>query len=46
MPLKKSMPMTPGTRPDPQHETTYQASRGGHVRPAEKPTPATSKTGR
>ncbi|MFJ8842959.1 hypothetical protein ACIRFF_08655 [Streptomyces cyaneofuscatus] len=43
---KRTMPMAPETRPDPRYETTYQASRGGHVRPAEKPTPATPKTGR
>ncbi|MFE5523468.1 hypothetical protein ACFQ9Q_37975 [Streptomyces virginiae] len=31
MSLKKSMPMAPGTRPDPKHETVY--SNGGYVRP-------------
>ncbi|MEU8776515.1 hypothetical protein [Streptomyces sp. NPDC048606] len=30
MALRKTMPMAPGTKPDPRHETTYQASRGGH----------------
>ncbi|WP_275406340.1 hypothetical protein [Streptomyces cyaneofuscatus] len=43
MPLKKTMPMAPGTRPDPRHETTYQASRGGHVPTPQKPTPGTPK---
>lgn len=39
MALRKSMPMTPGTRPDPQHETVYSPSRGGHYPAAPKPTP-------
>ncbi|WP_371681596.1 hypothetical protein [Streptomyces sp. NBC_01276] len=43
MALRKTMPMAPGTRPDPQHETTYQASRGGHHKPAEKPVAGTPK---
>lgn len=43
MPLKKTMPATPGTRPDPRHETTYQASRGGHIPTPPKPTPGTPK---
>lgn len=43
MALKKTMPMSPGTRPDPKHETTYSASRGGHVRTVSKPVPGTPK---
>ncbi|GHB31136.1 hypothetical protein [Streptomyces chryseus] len=31
MALRKTMPMAPGTRPDPKHETVY--SNGGYVRP-------------
>ncbi|MGW0545367.1 hypothetical protein ACWD0D_34490 [Streptomyces griseoincarnatus] len=44
MALRKTMPMAPETRPDPRHETTYQASRGGHVQPAPKPTPGKPKS--
>ncbi|MFD4814847.1 hypothetical protein [Streptomyces sp. NPDC058418] len=43
MPLRRTMPMAPGTRPDPKQETTYQASRGGHVKTDKKPTPGTPK---
>ncbi len=46
MPLRKTMPMAPGTRPDPKQETTYQASRGGWVKTPKQPTPDTPKTGR
>ncbi|MCX4721992.1 hypothetical protein OG818_40590 [Streptomyces virginiae] len=35
MALRKTMPMTPGTRPDPKHETVY--SNGGYVRPQTPP---------
>lgn len=43
MALRKTMPMAPGTRPDPKHETTYQASRGGHHPAPAKPVPGTPK---
>ncbi|MGW7332175.1 hypothetical protein ACWGIU_26995 [Streptomyces sp. NPDC054840] len=43
MALRKTMPMTPGTRPDPKHETTYQSSRGGHHPTPAKPAPGTPK---
>lgn len=39
MALKRDIPTAPQTRPDPKRETTYQASRGGHYKPAEPPTP-------
>lgn len=42
--LPKSMPMAPGTRPDPQHETVYQPSRGGHFKAEPKPIPGQPKT--
>ncbi|MFH8369180.1 hypothetical protein [Streptomyces sp. NPDC018031] len=42
MPLRP-MPMGPGTRPDPRHETTYSGSRGGWVRPEPKPVPGKPK---
>lgn len=45
MALRKSMPAAPQTRPDPKHETTYSASRGGHVRTEQKPVPGTPKRG-
>ncbi|MER7050547.1 hypothetical protein [Streptomyces jumonjinensis] len=44
MALRKNMPITPGSRPDPAHETTYQASRGGWHRPVPKPVPGTPGT--
>lgn len=43
MALRKTMPMAPGTRPDPKHETTYQPSRGGHYPAPAKPVPGTPK---
>ncbi|MEU8623166.1 hypothetical protein [Streptomyces sp. NPDC048623] len=43
MALKKTMPMAPGTRPDPKHETVYQPSRGGHFPAPSKPVPGTPK---
>ncbi|MGW6598488.1 hypothetical protein [Streptomyces sp. NPDC055036] len=46
MPLRRTMPMGAGTRPDPKQETTYQASRGGHFPPPEKPVAGTPKKGR
>ncbi|WP_411121284.1 hypothetical protein [Streptomyces sp. x-19] len=36
--------IAPGSRPDPQHETTYQASRGGWFKPEPKPVPGTPKS--
>ncbi|MFD3352753.1 hypothetical protein [Streptomyces fradiae] len=45
MALRKTMPMKPGTRPDPDHETVYSSSRGGWVRPTPKPTPGAPKKG-
>lgn len=33
MPLRRTMPMAPGTRPDSKHETVYDPERGGHYRP-------------
>lgn len=43
--MRKTMPMKPETKPDPKHATDYQASRGGHFKPAEKPTPGARKEG-
>jgi hypothetical protein len=43
MALRKTMPIAPQTRPDPKHETTYQASRGGHFSKPDQPTPGTPK---
>lgn len=45
MALDKKIPTAPQTRPDPKHETTYQASRGGHYLAPQKPTPGTPKKG-
>ncbi|MFG2137081.1 hypothetical protein [Streptomyces sp. NPDC048650] len=36
--------IAPESHPDPRHETTYQASRGGWVKTEPKPVPATPKT--
>ena len=44
--LNRKISIAPGTRPDPAHETTYQASHGGWVKPADKPVPATPKAKR
>ncbi|SDM77060.1 hypothetical protein [Streptomyces wuyuanensis] len=43
MALKKTMPAAPQTRPDPKHETTYSASRGGHYPTGQKPVPGAPK---
>jgi hypothetical protein len=43
MALRKTMPMKPETRPDPRHETTYQASRGGSYPTQQKPLPGRPK---
>ncbi|MGP3684138.1 hypothetical protein ACTVZO_05390 [Streptomyces sp. IBSNAI002] len=43
MALRKTMPMAPGTKPDPKHETTYSASRGGHYPTTPKPVPGAPK---
>ncbi|MFI8360728.1 hypothetical protein ACIGD1_11270 [Streptomyces sp. NPDC085612] len=45
MALRKTMPMKPETRPDPRHETTYSASRGGHYPTTPKPVPGARKEG-
>ncbi|WP_336052140.1 hypothetical protein [Streptomyces sp. CA2R101] len=39
----RSIPITPGSRPDSRFETTYQASRGGHFKTEPKPVPGTPK---
>ncbi|WP_329224257.1 hypothetical protein OG352_39795 (plasmid) [Streptomyces sp. NBC_01485] len=36
---RPAISIAPGTRPDPQFETTYQASRGGSFPPANQPAP-------
>lgn len=46
MPLRPTMPMTPREDPEPEHATTYQASRGGWVKPPKNPTPANPRKGR
>ncbi|MFD8577165.1 hypothetical protein ACFV1H_17765 [Streptomyces virginiae] len=43
MALRKTMPAAPQTRPDPRHETTYSASRGGHYLTPPKPVPGKPK---
>ncbi|MFD6872687.1 hypothetical protein ACFWD5_32225 [Streptomyces koyangensis] len=45
MALRRDMPITPGTRPDPRHETVYQASRGGSFPAPARPVPGTPKDG-
>jgi hypothetical protein len=45
MALRKTMPMAPGTKPDPKDETTYSASRGGHYPSPPKPVPGARKEG-
>lgn len=42
----KKISTAPGTRPDPKHETTYQASRGGHYSAPVKPVAGTPKGGK
>lgn len=43
MALKKTMPMKPGTKPDPRFETVYDAKRGGHYPPKNnQPKPKTN----
>lgn len=39
----RPFPIAPGSRPDPKHETTYQASRGGHFPTEPQPAPGTPK---
>lgn len=48
MALRKSIPLSElreqrAGRDDSEHETTYQASRGGWHRPTDKPVPGTPK---
>jgi hypothetical protein len=43
MALRKDIPTAPGTRPDPKHATTYQASKGGHYKPAQPAPKPSSK---
>jgi len=38
--LTGKFPIAPGTRPDPRFETVYDAERGGHYPPPQKPEPA------
>lgn len=45
MALRRDIPTAPETRPDPQQETVYQASRGGHYPPEPKPVPGAPKRG-
>lgn len=45
MPLQQPKPAPDDPRLK-GHETTYQASRGGWVKPPKTPTPGTPKTGR
>jgi hypothetical protein len=35
MALNRNIPTAPDTKPDPKHATTYQASKGGHYKPAQ-----------
>ncbi|MFE3776120.1 hypothetical protein [Streptomyces sp. NPDC059122] len=52
MALRKSIPLSElreqraGRDDDSEHETTYQASRGGWHRPTDKPVPGTPKNRR
>ncbi|MGO4418937.1 hypothetical protein AB4Z54_09295 [Streptomyces sp. MCAF7] len=45
MALRKTMPMAPSTRPDPQHETVYDPARGGHYPVEERPVPGAKQDG-